>query len=159
LFLSSESGHLGGTLRSPGAARSSIEVVRPLDEPHHVPSEAEVRRVATKLRQYRIPTDVLHLDTGWFETDCRQFRVLCTRFDNPSNDRGSPREYFRISLWQYTYFTRRNKIWDEPLVAASPSGSNRARSVARTRRSTSPIPPPYVGISRSSSICSTWAAL
>ncbi|HKW10890.1 MAG TPA: TIM-barrel domain-containing protein, partial [Gemmatimonadaceae bacterium] len=32
-------------------------------------SEAEVRQVATKLREYRIPTDVLHLDTGWFETD------------------------------------------------------------------------------------------
>ena len=32
-------------------------------------SEAEVRDVAAKLRENRIPSDVIHLDTGWFETD------------------------------------------------------------------------------------------
>ena len=35
-------------------------------------SEAEVRDVAAKLRQYKVPADVLHLDTGWFETDWRE---------------------------------------------------------------------------------------
>jgi alpha-D-xyloside xylohydrolase len=34
-------------------------------------SEDEVRSVAAKLRQNRIPSDVIHLDTGWFETDWR----------------------------------------------------------------------------------------
>jgi alpha-D-xyloside xylohydrolase len=78
-------------------------------------SEAEVRQVATKLREYRIPTDVLHLDTGWFETDWQSnFEFSHTRFDNPSKMIADLRANgFRISLWQYTYFTRRNKIWDE----------------------------------------------
>ena len=30
-------------------------------------SEDETRDVAAKLRQNRIPSDVIHLDTGWFE--------------------------------------------------------------------------------------------
>ena len=34
-------------------------------------SEDEVRGVAAKLRQNRIPADVIHLDTGWFEHDWR----------------------------------------------------------------------------------------
>jgi hypothetical protein len=34
-------------------------------------SEKEVREVAAKLRANNIPCDVLHLDTGWFETDWR----------------------------------------------------------------------------------------
>ena len=32
-------------------------------------SEDDGRRVASLLRQNRIPSDVIHFDTGWFETD------------------------------------------------------------------------------------------
>ncbi|HMQ45891.1 MAG TPA: glycoside hydrolase family 31 protein [Saprospiraceae bacterium] len=34
-------------------------------------SEEDGRKVAAKLRQNKIPADVLHFDTGWFETDWR----------------------------------------------------------------------------------------
>ena len=78
-------------------------------------TEAEVRDVAAKLRQYRIPSDVLHLDTGWFETDWQSnYEFSTTRFTNPSSMIADlARNGFHVSLWQYTYFTRRNKIWDE----------------------------------------------
>ena len=78
-------------------------------------SEAEVRDVAAKLRQYRIPADVLHLDTGWFETDWQSnYEFSTTRFTNPrAMISDLARNGFHISLWQYTYFTRKNRIWDE----------------------------------------------
>ena len=78
-------------------------------------TEAEVRDVAAKLRQYRIPSDVLHLDTGWFETDWQSnYEFSTTRFTNPrAMIADLARNGFHVSLWQYTYFTRRNRIWDE----------------------------------------------
>jgi alpha-D-xyloside xylohydrolase len=78
-------------------------------------TEAEVRDVAAKLRQYRIPADVLHLDTGWFETDWQSnYEFSTTRFTNPrAMIADLARNGFHVSLWQYTYFTRKNKIWDE----------------------------------------------
>jgi alpha-D-xyloside xylohydrolase len=78
-------------------------------------TEAEVRDVAAKLRQYRIPADVLHLDTGWFETDWQSnYEFSTTRFTNPrAMIADLARDGFHVSLWQYTYFTRKNKIWDE----------------------------------------------
>jgi alpha-D-xyloside xylohydrolase len=78
-------------------------------------SEAEVRQVAVQLRAWRIPADVLHLDTGWFETEWRSnYEFSATRFPNPRSmiaDLG--KEGFRVSLWQYTYFTPRNTLWGE----------------------------------------------
>jgi alpha-D-xyloside xylohydrolase len=78
-------------------------------------TEAEVRDVAAKLRQYRIPSDVLHLDTGWFETDWQSnYEFSTTRFTNPrAMISDLARSGFHVSLWQYTYFTRKNKIRDE----------------------------------------------
>ncbi|HYJ92157.1 MAG TPA: TIM-barrel domain-containing protein, partial [Pyrinomonadaceae bacterium] len=44
-------------------------------------SEDELRDVANKLRQYKIPADVIHLDTGWFETDWRSnYQFSTSRF-------------------------------------------------------------------------------
>lgn len=78
-------------------------------------SEKEVREVAQKLREYKIPADVIHLDTGWFETDWRSnYEFSKTRFDDPQkmisdlNDQG-----FKVSLWQYTYFTPKNELYKE----------------------------------------------
>jgi alpha-D-xyloside xylohydrolase len=78
-------------------------------------SEDEVREVAAKLRQYRIPSDVIHLDTGWFETDWRSnYQFSSSRFRDPAKMIADLRKQgFRISLWQYTYFTSKNEIFKE----------------------------------------------
>ena len=78
-------------------------------------SEAEVRDVAKKLREHRIPTDVLHLDTGWFETDWRSdYQFSKTRFTDPAAMiRDLKTQGLHVSLWQYTYFTPKNAIWQE----------------------------------------------
>lgn len=75
-------------------------------------SETEVRDVAAKLRQYRIPADVLHLDTGWFETDWRgDYQFSKTRFTDPAvMIRDLRWDGFRVSLWQYTYYTPKNAL-------------------------------------------------
>jgi alpha-D-xyloside xylohydrolase len=78
-------------------------------------SEAEVREVAQNLRDYRIPSDVIHLDTGWFETDWRNDFIFAeSRFDDPEqmiadlNEQG-----FKTSLWQLPYFTPQNVLYPE----------------------------------------------
>ena len=78
-------------------------------------AEDEVRDVAAKLRQHRIPTDVIHLDTGWFETDWRSdYKFSTTRFRDPAKMIADlKRDGFHISLWQYTYFTRKNSLYPE----------------------------------------------
>jgi alpha-D-xyloside xylohydrolase len=80
-------------------------------------SEAQVRDVAAKLRRYRIPSDVIHLDTGWFETDWRSdYEFSPTRFPHPAAMmQDLAKMGFHVSLWQYPYFTRKNKIWGELL--------------------------------------------
>ena len=74
-------------------------------------SEDEVRDVAAKLRQYRIPSDVIHLDTGWFETDWRSdYKFSASRFRDPAKMISDLKQQgFRISLWQFPYFTRKNR--------------------------------------------------
>ena len=78
-------------------------------------SEAQVEEVAAKLRRYRIPADVLHIDTGWFETDWRSdYQFSKSRFSDPAAFIADLRKRgFRVSLWQYTYFTPKNPLWQE----------------------------------------------
>jgi alpha-D-xyloside xylohydrolase len=78
-------------------------------------SEKQVRDVARQLREHRIPADVLHLDTGWFETDWRSdFLFSKSRFTDPAAMiRDLRGDGFRVSLWQYTYFTPKNALWRE----------------------------------------------
>lgn len=78
-------------------------------------SESEVRTVADSLRHYDIPSDVLHLDTGWFEVDWRSdYEFADERFSNPESmisdlkDRG-----LHVSLWQLPYFTPKNDLFPE----------------------------------------------
>lgn len=80
-------------------------------------AESEVRDVAMKLRQNRIPADVIHLDTGWFETDWRSnYQFSKSRFNDPAKMIADlKKQGFRISLWQYTYFTSKNEIFKEAL--------------------------------------------
>ncbi|HEV7990422.1 MAG TPA: TIM-barrel domain-containing protein [Gemmatimonadaceae bacterium] len=78
-------------------------------------SEAEVRDVAAKLRQYKVPADVLHLDTGWFETDWQSdYKFSKTRFTDPAKMIADlKKDGFHVSLWQYTYFTPKNSLFKE----------------------------------------------
>lgn len=78
-------------------------------------SEEEVRDVAAKLRRHRVPSDVIHLDTGWFETDWRgDYQFSKTRFRDPARMIADLRKLgFRVSLWQYTYFTPKNELYAE----------------------------------------------
>ncbi len=81
-------------------------------------SEDEVRDVAVKLRQYCIPCDVIHLDTGWFETDWQcNYKFSPSRFRNPSKMIADLKQQgFRICLWQLPYFTAKNELFEQILA-------------------------------------------
>lgn len=78
-------------------------------------SEQEVRDVASKLRQYKIPADVIHLDVGWFETDWRtDYKFSSTRFKDPVKMISDlKKDGFHISLWQLPYFVPKNRLFPE----------------------------------------------
>ena len=78
-------------------------------------SEEQVRDVATKLRDYKIPSDVIHLDVGWFETDWRcDYEFSTSRFNDPEKMISDLKnEGFHISLWQLPYFVPKNKLFPE----------------------------------------------
>jgi alpha-D-xyloside xylohydrolase len=77
-------------------------------------SEAEVREVAARLRQERIPADVLHLDTGWFETDWQSTFKFSGQFADPGKMMTDlAKDGFHISLWQLPYFTAKNPLFPE----------------------------------------------
>ncbi|HVZ81480.1 MAG TPA: alpha-xylosidase [bacterium] len=80
-------------------------------------SEKEARDVAKKLRQHRIPSDVVHLDTGWFEEDWRcDYRFSTTRFKNPLKMiKDLAKQGFKVSLWQLSYFNPKNRLFPEIL--------------------------------------------
>jgi alpha-D-xyloside xylohydrolase len=78
-------------------------------------SEDDGREVIRKLREYEIPADVLHFDTGWFGVDWRaDYKFPRDRFPDPKKmirdfrDRG-----FHISLWQLPYMTPKNELYAE----------------------------------------------
>ncbi len=81
-------------------------------------SEAEVRDVAAKLREHRIPADVIHLDTGWFETDWHcDYEFAPSRFTDPAKMiTDLRRDGFHLSLWQLPYFVPKNKLFPEILA-------------------------------------------
>jgi alpha-D-xyloside xylohydrolase len=78
-------------------------------------SEDETRQVAAKLRQNKIPSDVIHLDTGWFETDWRcNYQFSTTRFKDPQKMIADlKKDGFHISLWQLPYFVPKNTLFQE----------------------------------------------
>lgn len=77
-------------------------------------SEEQVRTVARELREHRIPSDVIHIDTGWFETDWRNdYRFAESRFDDPKAMMDDLDELgFHVSLWQLPYFVPKNALFD-----------------------------------------------
>jgi alpha-D-xyloside xylohydrolase len=78
-------------------------------------SESEVRDVAAKLRENKIPADVIHLDVGWFQTDWRSdFKFSKDRFADPRKMISDlKKDGFHISLWQLPYFVPKNKLFPE----------------------------------------------
>ena len=78
-------------------------------------SEAEGREVVKKLRDNRIPSDVLHFDTGWFENDWRcDYQFSNTRFKNPANMMADFKKTgIHTSLWQLPYFVPKNTLFPE----------------------------------------------
>ena len=78
-------------------------------------SQEEGLAVADKLRKNKVPTDVLHFDTGWFETDWQcDYKFSETRFEDPEkmidklDDQG-----IKTCLWQLPYFVPKNSLFKE----------------------------------------------
>lgn len=78
-------------------------------------SQNEGYQVADKLRQNKIPADVIHFDTGWFQTDWQcDYRFAPDRFSDPQKMLSDfKKEGFRVCLWQLPYFTPKNKYFNE----------------------------------------------
>ncbi len=78
-------------------------------------AEDQVRTIAAKLRTEKIPCDVLHLDTGWFETDWQcDYEFSTTRFTDPKKMLADLKtDGFRICCWQLPYFVPKNKLFPE----------------------------------------------
>lgn len=78
-------------------------------------TEAEGREAAEKLRKYKIPSDVIHFDTGWFETDWRcDYQFSKKRFkDAPKMIADLKKMGLHTCLWQIPYFTPKNTLFPE----------------------------------------------
>jgi alpha-D-xyloside xylohydrolase len=78
-------------------------------------NEKQVRDIAGKLRDNKIPCDVLHLDTGWFETDWQcDYEFSTSRFQDPQKMLSDLKsDGFHISCWQLPYFVPKNKLFPE----------------------------------------------
>jgi len=78
-------------------------------------SQTEVMEVAKKLREMRFPSDVIHIDTGWFERDwvC-DWRFDKQRFPDPERMFREARQMgFRICLWQMPYVIEGTDVYRE----------------------------------------------
>jgi alpha-D-xyloside xylohydrolase len=78
-------------------------------------SEEDGRNVAKKLRENKIPSDVIHFDTGWFETDWRcDYQFSESRFDDPEQMiKDFRKDGFETCLWQLPYFVPKNSLFNE----------------------------------------------
>lgn len=78
-------------------------------------SEQEGRDIAKNLRKHKIPSDVIHFDTGWFDIDWRcDYNFSKNRFDNPVDMIADMKEDgFNVCLWQLPYFTPKNTFFKE----------------------------------------------
>ena len=78
-------------------------------------SEEQGRAVVDKLRQNSIPADVLHFDTGWFETDWRcDYQFSKTRFKDATKMMSDfLRAGIHTSLWQLPYFVPKNTLFPD----------------------------------------------
>lgn len=78
-------------------------------------SADEVQEICDRLRKEKYPCDVIHLDTGWFETDwlC-EWKFNKERFPDPEGFiRGLLKQGFKTSLWQLPYVAEDAEQIDE----------------------------------------------
>jgi len=78
-------------------------------------SQKEVLETAKKLRELEIPSDVIHIDTGWFEKDWQcDWKFDKERFPDPEGMFKEARAMgFRLSLWQAPYVMDETKLYKE----------------------------------------------
>ena len=78
-------------------------------------SQEEGLDIAKKLRQNRIPADVIHFDTGWFGVDWQcDYEFAKDRFPSPEKMlKQLAKDGFHTCLWQLPYFTPKNRFFPE----------------------------------------------
>ena len=78
-------------------------------------SQQEGLEIAKQLRGHKIPSDVIHFDTGWFGVDWQcDYQFAKDRFENPVGMlRQLAKDGFHTCLWQLPYFTPKNRFFPE----------------------------------------------
>ena len=78
-------------------------------------SQAEGLDIAHQLRAHKIPSDVIHFDTGWFGTDWQcDYEFAHDRFPDPVGMlKKLKNDGFHTCLWQLPYFTPKNRFFSE----------------------------------------------
>ena len=77
-------------------------------------SQEEGYEVAKNIRDGEYPCDVIHFDTGWFETDWQCDYKFSSRFSDAAKMIDDlKKDGFHISLWQLPYFTPKNSYFQE----------------------------------------------
>ncbi len=76
-------------------------------------TEDEGRSVAKQLRDNKIPCDVIHFDTGWFETDWQCDYQFSHNFKDATKMLSDlKKDGFHTCLWQLPYFTPKNRYFN-----------------------------------------------
>ncbi|MCR5469368.1 MAG: alpha-xylosidase [Prevotella sp.] len=78
-------------------------------------SQQEGLEIARQLRAHKIPSDVIHFDTGWFGVDWQcDYQFAKDRFENPEAMlQQLSKDGFHTCLWQLPYFTPKNRFFPE----------------------------------------------
>ena len=102
-----------------------------------------MRDVAAKLRENKIPCDVIHLDTGWFETDWRcDYQFSKTRFTDPQEDdrRSEERRLPHLALATAVFRAEEHAVQRTRRKRTSSCATPRAICLTKTPCWISPIP-------------------
>ena len=78
-------------------------------------SQEEGLEIAHQLRAHKIPSDVIHFDTGWFGVDWQcDYEFAKERFEDPVGMlKQLSKDGFHTCLWQLPYFTPKNRFFPE----------------------------------------------
>ena len=78
-------------------------------------SQKEGLEIAKQLRAHKIPSDVIHFDTGWFGVDWQcDYQFAKDRFKDPVGMlKQLSKDGFHTCLWQLPYFTPKNRFFPE----------------------------------------------
>ena len=78
-------------------------------------SQEEGLEIARQLRKHKIPSDVIHFDTGWFGVDWQcDYEFARDRFPDPVGMlKQLKNDGFHTCLWQLPYFTPKNRFFPE----------------------------------------------